>query len=76
MKNILLFVLIPHILIGCGARLLNADPDEVVIANVSKHTAGDADRIADEVCTNISKQAFLISNNSDGTATYKCIAPF
>ena len=61
---------------GCGARLLNADPDEVVIANVSKHTAGDAGRIADEACANFSKQAFLISNNSDGTATYKCIAPF
>ncbi len=61
---------------GCGARLANSGPNEVVIANVSKHTEGDADRIADEACANYSKQAFLISNNSDGTATYKCIEPF
>ncbi|MBE9560172.1 MAG: hypothetical protein IMF15_05250 [Proteobacteria bacterium] len=76
MKNILLLILIPLILTGCGARLVNASPEKVVIANVSKHTEGDADRIADEVCVNYSKQAFLVSNGSDGTATYKCIEPF
>lgn len=61
---------------GCGARLVDAGPDEVVIADVSKHTEGDADRIAEEACAKYSKQAFLISNKSDGTATYKCIEPY
>ena len=76
MKNILLIILMMPILIGCGARLVNAGPNEVVIANVSKHTIGDADRIAEESCAAHSKQAFRVSNNSDGTVTYKCIDPF
>ena len=62
------------LLAGCGARLISADNEKVVITNVSKHTEGDANRIAEKACAKYRKQAFAVSGDmSSGTMTYKCI---
>ena len=75
MKNLFLFVLLIPLVTGCSAILLSADNEGVVVTNVSKATAGDADRIADKECAKYGRQAFRMSlNKADSSATYKCLA--
>ncbi len=74
MKKLIMFTLLLTVLTGCGARLVSANRDSVVVANVGASTKADAYRLAEKECSKFSKQAFHISNDeSAGTATYKCV---
>lgn len=73
MKTIFLIISILPILTSCGARLVSANSENVVVTNISKTTAGDGKRIAEKQCEKYSKQAFLLNKKSDGTVTYRCI---
>ena len=72
MQRLLLLVFMLSVLSGCGARLVSHDAKQVVVTNVTKHTEGDAQRIADKACAEHRKQAFQVSSDS-GTTTYRCI---
>lgn len=75
MKNLLIFVLLPPLLMGCSAILLSADNEGVVVTNVSEATLRDADRIAGKECAKYGREAFRMSlNKAESSATYKCLS--